>query len=330
MYITYAFSLKGKAHDKSGKPCQDYSKVEQIDDNIIVAITADGVGSAARAEVGSYEAVEAIMEFLQQNTTDMASGGLLYTLKEAYTYALSRIRKRVQEEQGLEKDYDTTLDVGILKDNVLYYGHVGDGGIIVRNFSGKFEAVTSAQKGADGNSVIPLRFEEHWVFGKKKDVSAVLLMTDGIWDICNPYLLRFADEGVYKNIIRIFSDYNCYRRCENAELLMQDTARLFLQNKLTQKGYRKLLLEALPDNLKKEKNAIAKSIGKRCYPLELMKYVQDDKTVAVIVNTDIDVFEMPQNYYMEEKWGEYQETWNRLAYPGLYADENVEKITNSN
>ena len=312
--------MKGKAHDKSDKPCQDYSRVERIE-NSIVAIAADGVGSAAKAEIGSHEAVESIIEYLQMPEVDMSSEGIIYTLKQAYRYALAKIKNRIQEDQGSEWDYDTTLDVGILKNNVLYYGHVGDGGIITRDLSGEYEAITSVQKGSDGSSVIPLRFEECWEFGKKENVCAALLMTDGIWNICNPYLLRFTDKEVYRNIVRILSDYNCYRKDENAELLMQNTVKLFLQNKLTKKEYRKLMISALPDNLKAEEKSVDKSIGKQCYPLGFMENVEDDKTVVAIVNMDIDLFEMPLDYYMEEKWEEYQEKWNRLAYPSLYSED---------
>ena len=41
----------------------------------------------------------------------------------------------------------------------------------------------------------------------------------------------------------------------------------------------------------------------------LMENVQDDKTIAAIINTDINVYRMPLEYYMEENWNEYQEKW---------------------
>ena len=328
-YITYAFSIKGKSHEISNKPCQDYSKVMRIKDAII-AVTADGVGSAVKAEIGSCLAVESVLDFFKQDSVDMSVGGILYSIKEAYGYALMKIKDRANKEQCLESDYDTTLDVGILLNDALYYGHVGDGGIISRNFAGEYETVTSVQKGDDGISVIPLRFEEYWETGIKENVCAVLLMTDGIWDICNPYLLRFANEGIYKNIVRIFSDYNCYRVQENVQSGMADTVERFLQNKLGELEYRKLLLDALPDNLQKKKRTVDKSISKYCYPLTFMENVQDDKTIAAIINTDINVYRMPLEYYMEENWNEYQEKWNRLAYPSLYQNnkkKNVKKNT---
>lgn len=316
-YITYAFSVKGKSHEISNKPCQDYSKVTRINDAIIT-ITADGVGSAAKAEIGSSLAVESVVEFFKQDSVDMSEGGILYSIKEAYRYAMMKIKDKASKEQHSERDYDTTLDVGILLQDVLYYGHVGDGGIITRDFEGEYEAVTSVQKGDDGISVIPLRFEEYWETGIKENVSAVLLMTDGIWDICNPYLLRFANKGIYKNIVRIFSDFNCYRGRENAQSVMASTVESFLQNKLDELEYSKLLMDSLPDDMYKNKRIVDESISRYCYPLILMDNVQDDKTISAIVNTDINLYKMPLEYYMEENWNEYQEKWNKLAYPSLY------------
>jgi len=52
--------------------------------------------------------------------------------------------------------------------------------------------------------------------------------------------------------------------------------------------------------------------------------VNDDKTVAVLINTSIKTKRQPKAYYQEPDWAElkrkYDEAWRREAYPGLYKD----------
>ena len=68
--------------------------------------------------------------------------------------------------------------------DTLYFGHIGDDGIVALYSNGKYEMITDRHKGEEANSVFPLREEDTWQFGKCNDVASCVLMTDGVLDFC--------------------------------------------------------------------------------------------------------------------------------------------------
>ena len=61
-----AASVAGASHEKLGLPCQDASKWTALDQAMLVAAVADGVGSAPLAEIGSAIAVESALAYVAE------------------------------------------------------------------------------------------------------------------------------------------------------------------------------------------------------------------------------------------------------------------------
>lgn len=113
-------------------------------------------------------------------------------------------------------DYLSTLDIAVLntKSGRLFYAHSGDGGIITRDLYGEYHCITKEQKPQymPANYVYPFHKSDYWEFGQSENVSAVMIITDGLLDVLNMnslntviircihfYVLRFSNLRLHQN-----------------------------------------------------------------------------------------------------------------------------------
>ena len=191
MIKTFNISQQGESHIKKDLPCQDYSctkRITHLDQEIIIAAVSDGVGSCEYSQIGSKVAVESFIECLTfniENKVEEFSEEIILTiLKHAFHYSLSQINKTSEKDELPFLEYDCTLTGVVYVGDTLYFGHVGDDGIVALYSDGKYEMITERHKGEEANSVFPLRECDTWQFGKHNDVVSCVLMTDGVLDFC--------------------------------------------------------------------------------------------------------------------------------------------------
>lgn len=202
MLTHFHISQRGESHIKKDMPCQDYSDsrmvyIERFKCNVILAAIADGVGSCEFSQFGSKAAVNSLLEYMEhylgESIVIFDDDNILSLLKVAFGYALSQVEKIAEEKKLPCTEFDSTL-TGILYDgHNLWFGHIGDDGIVALFSDGTYEMITTRHKGEEIHSVFPLRETKMWQFGKAgKDVAACVLMTDGVLDYC-------VDTEVMKN-----------------------------------------------------------------------------------------------------------------------------------
>ncbi|MFA7031513.1 MAG: protein phosphatase 2C domain-containing protein [Candidatus Methanomethylophilaceae archaeon] len=282
MLYTYGGSFQGRSHIERKVVCQDSSinKIVEINGRkYAVLIAADGVGSAKHAEDGSRTAAEVCFDLIQ-NSKQLNE----ITLLDAYTAAFDAVTQLSNKEGNPINDYDTTLSVALLsEDGVLIYGHSGDGGIVGIKESGEYVAITKPQKGPDGQSVIPLRFgKDRWEFGTYDGhLSSVMVMTDGVLDVCVPSLLKDQRSQVYVPFVRFFSDNNVLDIDTNGIEAVSSSRMDFLN-------------------------------GEAC------SMITDDRTLLVAIDSSRNPNIMDESYYLEPDWEGLKEQWKRKAYPHLY------------
>lgn len=149
--ITYGFSVQGKSHIKNNTVCQDFNKFGQLKSGVYIGIVADGVGSARYSDIGSKMAVESLYHYCEFNIKrNMSDEDIEDALEDGYSYAFDEIERYVHKNNGAIQDYDTTLSAVIYDRKNIFYGHAGDGGIIVRFKNGSTKMITKRQKGPDG------------------------------------------------------------------------------------------------------------------------------------------------------------------------------------
>jgi serine/threonine protein phosphatase PrpC len=265
----YHMSLIGSSHLSEKGVCQDASDVKTLQNGWVVAAIADGLGSAERSDRGSSLAVEETIRFVESNAPGCwHEDSLVSLLRTAYHSALKKITEKAKIEGHPIRDYDTTLTSVIYNGRNAVFGHVGDGGIIALSPYGDFSILTTAQKGEAFNEVVPLRSgPDNWVFGTSSEaVCALLMLTDGIYDVACPWLLAKCEQNIYINYVRPFIDINI----------------LNLKNTSDFEKLRKELEEFF--------------IG------EHSKQITDDKTIVGIINTEITPEIKPDAYYAEPDW----------------------------
>lgn len=290
MLGSYAISLIGDSHlQKEGGICQDASASVLLPNEWVALLVADGVGSAARSDEGSSAAVSEVGEFLTGSITpETTMAEVPALLKTAFANALEAILKKAEEDGVHPSEFDTTLTVVVYDGEFLAYGHVGDGGVIALTPAGLYRLVTAPMKGEEFNQVVPLRGGgDSWTFGVfDEPVCAVFCATDGIYDVCCPWLLSDQEVPVYVSFMRPFMD--------NALLKISDAAGIEMLEGAVE---RYLTSGQLPQ-------------------------VTDDKTVAVCINTEVSPSVRDDVYYAMPDWAALHEA--KMA--DLYDAADIEQL----
>ena len=301
MLLSYGMSLQGRSHKADDLPCQDSYINLRMDRGWVVSVVSDGVGSAKYSEWAAKLAVnEVALYFAYVKEKDLVWDNLGALLKDAFQRAVDKINKWAEEKGYDITDCDTTLTAAVYDGKRIAYGHSGDGGIIGLAMDGRYVAITKPQKGEDFTSVIPLRDSDKWEFGfVEGEFSSVLVATDGVYDAFFPYLLKTRECEIYVPLVRYFMD---------------------LEYMLSMKSMGNVAF--CDENIVIYGKAFAKS-RQEFLESKSFESVQDDMTVAVVVNTGVKSLVQNPGYYAEPDWEGLKEAWNRKAYPHLYVDESV-------
>lgn len=111
----YAFSVMGEGKIENQDSFKIYS-----DENQVIIVVADGLGSAAYSKEGSQRITEVAIDIL--SNTDDFNGVYLNILNEWK-----------KELEGNINQYDTTLKFLKIKNDMIVYGGVGDGWISIKS-----------------------------------------------------------------------------------------------------------------------------------------------------------------------------------------------------
>lgn len=315
-FITYGCSQQGRQHIKMNKPCQDSNIRRTLSNGWILVAIADGVGSAKRSELGSREAVDAIASFCELAfPVDACCINLKSMMRTAMNYALKKVYEKAEAYELPEEALDTTLSVILWNGSRYVFGHSGDGGILGMHVDGRMEQLTHPLKGEDGVSVLPLRagYQNWYIDAGDDDFVSFLLMTDGMYDIFTPYLLRKTEDGIYHSLAQIFM--NPAITYGTSQELLQERVERLVSGETGWKEYRVLLQELLTMYFDKaEVRQILSSVEEYRYPVGLLSGVMDDRTVAGVIKRDSSLSEQMASDYIEPDWVELKRIWTKRAY----------------
>lgn len=134
---SYIFaSVIGTSHIKADKPCQDRSNCELLTGKdgtqILVAVTADGAGSAARAEDG---AALACSLFYAKVSELLKSGGACAVTREFVVQWLGSFQQEIlakaQGEELTAQDFACTFLAAVVGEDCAVFAQIGDGAIVI-------------------------------------------------------------------------------------------------------------------------------------------------------------------------------------------------------
>jgi hypothetical protein len=121
--VILAASVAGASHVRREVPCQDAFRVHDAGDALIIAV-ADGLGSAARSELGSSAAVDAAVARAAELGGDPCRAAV-----EGVVAARDAIEKLSYVEDRELRDVACTLIV-VVADARIGIAHVGDGAVV--------------------------------------------------------------------------------------------------------------------------------------------------------------------------------------------------------
>ena len=287
MIYTYGITQQGAYHVKNGIVCQDAHNIIKRDDSFVIAAVADGLGSEEHSDVASRLAVKTSAEYCSEHISDDCSEEqILSIIRDSFALAQSRIEKAAEDNDHDLDQYDTTLSLVVLQNDILYYGQSGDSGIVALTSDGLYKRVVDQQRDEEGR-VYPLYFgDDKWEFGKFADpVVSVLLATDGMLETLFPVYIRNEPVNIYVALARYFMGPD--------SLKIEELGEESVCAKIAE------FMDHIPDS-----------------------QVNDDKTVVVLVNPDREMHMQEPEYYAEPDWNtlrsKYEEAWRREAYPHLY------------
>jgi hypothetical protein len=186
MWQVISASRPGTSHLRVDMPCQDAHAYRLRGDTVLAAV-ADGLGSAAHAEVGAKAAVESALDFLEatlESQPPTEAAGWEKALSQVFTEARQRLEEIAQENELPLREYGTTLIVAVATADWLALGHLGDGAAVAFLEDGRLETVSEPQRGEYANEVKPLTAPDaltHIQFSvKRSPVKGVALLTDGL------------------------------------------------------------------------------------------------------------------------------------------------------
>jgi serine/threonine protein phosphatase PrpC len=285
----YGITKRGAHHVKHNIPCQDAHKIIAHTDDIVIAAVADGLGSEEHSDIASKIAVKVSTAYCTKHITSFSTcEKICNVIEHSFRLAQNKIEKKARSnEHGIEQ-YDTTLTLVVVIGDTLYYGHSGDSGIIVLTDAGLYEQVTEQQRDEEGR-VFPLFREDRRIFDRyEKEVACVLLATDGLFETLIPMCLRDDPVKIYVKLARFFMD-NRYLRIDE---LGENAVRSRIEE----------YVDAIP-----------------------VEQVDDDKTVVVLVNTDVSYVLDPAEYVdlpdVSEREEERKKKVQKELYPHLFRDK---------
>ena len=159
----YAFSVMGEGKIENQDSFKIYS-----DENQVIIVVADGLGSAAYSKEGSQIITEVVIEIL--SNTDDFNGVYLNILNEWK-----------KELEGNINQYDTTLKFLKIKNDVIVYGGVGDGWISIKSDKGLVNMVAENTFSNQTDSILSFNLKEKFSVNEYElsDNLVGLVSTDG-------------------------------------------------------------------------------------------------------------------------------------------------------
>ena len=195
----------GSAHEKTGKPCQDRFVCTTVEAHTtLIAVVADGAGTAEHAHVGAEIAVNTVSSIAQLGAR---AGRRDYPeiLREGATLARQRLVETAADRNLPPRDLACTLLAVILAPTGGGALQIGDGVIVVGDQPLTWRWVFWPQKGEYANTTFFLSDEAALaraeVQALSDDVVDVALMSDGLEQLAVQFASRKAHDPFFKSVL---------------------------------------------------------------------------------------------------------------------------------
>lgn len=149
---------QGVSHRRGGVPCQDYGRLLQPNENLVIAALSDGAGSAPLSHLGARVAVNAA---LGQTGARIAKApgarGAVTSLSPEELFAgiadatRAAITSSANDNRVDQNDLACTLTVIALAPNAVMAAQIGDGIVVTRMATGGYHLIMEPRRGEYAN-----------------------------------------------------------------------------------------------------------------------------------------------------------------------------------
>lgn len=206
-------SAIGTSHVRSGDPCQDAALCELVPTadgrEVLVAIAADGAGSARLSHVGAAAAVRCVADALRRHveagldvaevSREVAVGMVLG--------ARDRLLELAEEHGTTVRDLACTLLVAVVADEVAAYFQVGDGALVVssREDPGGYGWVFWPERGEYANTtafITDIEVADHLMHEVARGpIDELAVFTDGIQALVLDYRAQAVHSPFFRKML---------------------------------------------------------------------------------------------------------------------------------
>jgi hypothetical protein len=207
-------SVMGASHARTATPCQDSSvcRVFTVKDGseVLVAVAADGAGSAKRADIGSALACSLFVEEMEVLFGADADGDVSHITMEFLANWLTSFQReiaiRAEHEELTSRDFACTLVVAIIGQESAAFAQIGDGAIVVPSPEEPDEYcyVFWPQKGEYANETYFATYPEahnkiQYDYIPRR-IDEVAVLTDGIQNLALHYETQTAHNPFFRPV----------------------------------------------------------------------------------------------------------------------------------
>jgi hypothetical protein len=195
----------GSSHEKLGKPCQDRMACATVNaDATLIAVVADGAGTAELAHIGAEIAVATVSSVAQLG---VRAGRDDYQdiLREGAALARQRLVEAAAERKSAPRDLACTLLAVIVAPIGGGALQIGDGVIVIGEQPLSWRWLFWPQKGEYANTTFFLSDEKALakaeVAALPDEVQDVALMSDGLEPLALQFATRKAHEPFFRTVL---------------------------------------------------------------------------------------------------------------------------------
>lgn len=227
----------GTSHADSQTPCQDRQVVEIVKSadgaTVVVAVIADGAGSAAHSERGAEVACGRFAELAKAQVLPSSDLDLISDEVVRSWFAQVRAELRTlcySEQEARISDFAATSLVALISDHQALCAQVGDGGIVVRAVGDNelFDVAIWPENGEYANEttfVTDNRVTEHVGIRRYDRLDDVVLFSDGLQRLVLKQSTRSAYAPFFSSLLTTVRDP------ERTEESLQEELDSFLRSK---------------------------------------------------------------------------------------------------
>jgi hypothetical protein len=179
--------------------CQDSFLFEHIGDNKVIAVLADGAGSAPKSKEGAEIAVNEALACLKTFDLENLSPQTVEQLQNIPEKIRTKIREKAEKTKEDPQNYATTLIAAVFMPDCLIALQVGDG-FLVSGVEDEYDLIFSGKKGEYVNETNFVTDDviDVQCFVQKEPINFVAIATDGLEHVAIDHRTKEAHIGFFK------------------------------------------------------------------------------------------------------------------------------------